>query len=116
MVSMKAYALRNTQAAYPPGKHYHYSDVAYKLLGILLEAMLDQPYADILHSHILDPLGMTETHAVMTFATRAKMATDIAIFMTMVPATTITRNGAPWYESRKRTAARLQRRRKWPCT
>ena len=95
----EAYALRNTQAAYPPGSHYHYSDVAYKLLGFLLEAVLDQPYADILQSHILDPLGMTETHAVMTFATRAKMATGYRYFYDdrpshrdhpVVP--------APWYE------------------
>jgi D-alanyl-D-alanine carboxypeptidase len=72
----EAYALRNTQAASPLGKNYHYSDVAYKLLGFLLEAVLDRPSPDILRSHILDPLGMTETHAVMTFATRANYSMD----------------------------------------
>lgn len=76
----EVYALRNTKAACPPGRYFHYSDLAYKALGFLLEAVLDQPYHDILRSHILDPLGMTETHAVMTFPTRAKMATGYRYF------------------------------------
>jgi len=68
------FALRETETAFPPGKDFYYSDLGYKALGFLLEELLDRPYADILQSSLLDPLGMTETHAVMTYETRKSMA------------------------------------------
>jgi len=59
----EVYALRNTKAACPPGRYFHYSDLAYKALGFFSKPCSINPTHDILRSHILDPLGMTETHA-----------------------------------------------------
>lgn len=69
------YALRELTAAYAPGEHFHYSNVGYKTLGYLLEAVLGQPYREILQTRILDPLGMTETDAITTHATRDRLPT-----------------------------------------
>jgi CubicO group peptidase (beta-lactamase class C family) len=70
----EVFSLRDIKTAFPPGAHYYYSDLGYKALGFLLEYLLDQAYAEILQSSLLDPLDMTATHAVMTFETRKRMA------------------------------------------
>ncbi len=55
------WALRGTEAPYPPGQRYHYSNVGYKALGLLLERVTGEPYGAIVQQGILDPLGMTMT-------------------------------------------------------
>ncbi|WP_414589466.1 serine hydrolase domain-containing protein [Scytonema sp. PCC 10023] len=70
----EVWALRNTEAAYPPSKHFHYSNVGYKALGFLLEDLLGQPYPHIIQSHILDPLRMKATVAAITPQTRTRAA------------------------------------------
>jgi CubicO group peptidase (beta-lactamase class C family) len=70
----EVYALRDTDAAYPPGQHYHYSDVGYKALGLVLEHLTHQPYGQVIQSGILDPLGMAVTESVITHATRPHLA------------------------------------------
>ncbi|HET9496193.1 MAG TPA: serine hydrolase domain-containing protein, partial [Chloroflexia bacterium] len=54
----EAYALRYTQAAGPPGERFHYSDVGYKVLGLLLEAITGKPYPEAIRSAVLGALGM----------------------------------------------------------
>ncbi len=68
-------ALRETVAAYPPGAHFHYSNVGYKTLGFLLEALAGQPRGDAIRERILDPLGMAATAPALTHAVRPGMAT-----------------------------------------
>jgi D-alanyl-D-alanine carboxypeptidase len=70
----EVYALRDTQTGSPPGQHFHYSNVGYKALGILLEAISGQPYGNILQSRILNPLGMTASAPASTHALRRRMA------------------------------------------
>ena len=70
----EAYALRHTHPAWAPGTRFHYSNTGYKILGWLLEDVTGQNYAAILRRRILAPLRMNDTDAVITHATRHRMA------------------------------------------
>ena len=72
--SFEVWGLRQQKTAVPPGKRYHYSNVGYKTLGLLLEEVLDQPLGKILNSGILDPLNMNASHGSITHKTRKIMA------------------------------------------
>jgi CubicO group peptidase (beta-lactamase class C family) len=80
----EVWALRETEATAPPGTYFHYSNVGYKALGLVLEALLDRPYGQILQERVLDPLGMRETEAVITHDTRRRLAVGYE----------------PWYDDR----------------
>ena len=67
-------ALRNSVTAWAPGERYHYSNVGYKLLGLLLERTTGQPYGEVLQQRILEPLGMSASDAVTTHETRRRLA------------------------------------------
>lgn len=69
-----AWALRETKTSVSPGQYWHYSSLGYKILGFILERLTGQSMAEVIQSRILDPLGMTNTHPVITFETRKKSA------------------------------------------
>lgn len=56
--SLIAQAARDTMAA-RPGTKYLYSNTGYLLLGVLVEKLYGQPYADVLRDEIARPLGLT---------------------------------------------------------
>lgn len=76
----EVWALRETTATAPPGTYYHYSNVGYKALGIILEDILQKPYGDIIQERILDPLGMTRTDPITTHETRKRLAVGYEAF------------------------------------
>lgn len=45
-----------------PGQRFYYSDTGYILLGLILEAIENKPYADILEERIFEPLGMKDSY------------------------------------------------------
>jgi D-alanyl-D-alanine carboxypeptidase len=45
-----------------PGEVFHYSDTAYVLLGLVIEAARATSYHAAQRSHVLDPLGMQSTY------------------------------------------------------
>ncbi|MFD2765987.1 serine hydrolase domain-containing protein [Micromonospora eburnea] len=47
--------------AHPPHHVYHYSNLAYGLLGGVLERITGTPWAELLRERILEPLGMRRT-------------------------------------------------------
>ncbi|MER7457437.1 serine hydrolase domain-containing protein [Micromonospora sp. NPDC126480] len=47
--------------AYPPYRSYHYSNLAYGLLGGVLERVTGTSWADLVRERILEPLGMRRT-------------------------------------------------------
>ncbi|WP_326563605.1 serine hydrolase domain-containing protein [Micromonospora peucetia] len=47
--------------AYPAHRAYHYSNLAYGLLGGVLERITGTPWADLLRQRVLEPLGMRRT-------------------------------------------------------
>lgn len=53
---------RNTPMIAAPGSDWSYSDQGYFLLGIIIEAVTDQSYADFMQARFFRPLGMEQTH------------------------------------------------------
>jgi D-alanyl-D-alanine carboxypeptidase len=66
-------AATHTQAS-PPGAHFHYSNLGYKALGVILEDLLGQTYQETIRNLILVPLGMQATDPVISHETREKLA------------------------------------------
>jgi CubicO group peptidase (beta-lactamase class C family) len=62
--------LASDKLAGPPFRTYHYSNLAYGLLGAVLQRVTGQSWADLVGKRVLDPLGMTRTtyHPVEPFA------------------------------------------------
>src|SRR5205085_3789194 len=54
---------------FPPGRGYHYSDINFILLGLIVEQVTGRPVQDVLQAKILQPLGLTHT----VFSTTAAM-------------------------------------------
>ena len=68
------WALRETEAAWPPGSRFHYSDAGYQVLTLVLEAVMGHPFADVIRTQIFEPLGMVSSVAAMTHAVRPRLA------------------------------------------
>lgn len=70
----EVWSLRDTEATTPPGTFFHYSNVGYKALGVVLEDLLGRCYGDIIVDRIFRPLGMDSSEAVITHDTRRRLA------------------------------------------
>ena len=79
-----AWVLRETETGFAPGEHHRYSNAGYKLLGVLLQTLTGQSYAETMTERILRPLQMTRTDPVITHETRKRLA----------------QAGAHWYDDR----------------
>jgi len=55
-------ALSAVQLHAPPGTAYEYANANYMLLGMVVEAVTQEPYATYVQHHILEPLEMRHTH------------------------------------------------------
>jgi CubicO group peptidase (beta-lactamase class C family) len=75
----EVWALRDTDAA-TPGERCRYSNVGYKALGLLLEAVTDKPYAEIVRERVLDPLDMTHSAGAITYDQRRRLAVGYVPF------------------------------------
>lgn len=51
----------DTEPLFPAGTGYHYSDTNYILAGLVVEAVTDSAYYDVLRQRILDPMSLTHT-------------------------------------------------------
>ncbi len=58
---------------FAPGEHRHYSNIGYRAVGVVLEAVTGEPYGDLLQRRILDRLALTETVPVMLNETRRRL-------------------------------------------
>ncbi len=72
--AFQVWSLRDLQTYSRPGERFHYSNVGYKALGLVLEAVDARPYREILRARILDPLGMTATEPSITHEVRSRLA------------------------------------------
>lgn len=75
----EVWSLRETEPA-PPGQKARYSNVGYKLLGLILEAVTGSPYADVVRERILAPLKMTGATGVITNDMRRRLAVGYTDF------------------------------------
>lgn len=71
---IEVYAAREIATGFAPGEHFYYSDLGYKILGLVLETVNNLPYEQVIKRGILQPLGMNHTHAVITSSVRKQMA------------------------------------------
>jgi D-alanyl-D-alanine carboxypeptidase len=69
-----ALALGETVVGPPPGTVFHYSNVGYVVLGLILEALIGLPYGEIVQKRILDPLTMRATCPTITHDVRRRLA------------------------------------------
>src|SRR3954471_5890947 len=67
--------LGDAEQVLPPGARFHYSNLAFALLGIVVERVSGMPYADFVQQHLLDPLGLTRT----TFDSQDPAATGYVV-------------------------------------
>lgn len=69
----EVWALRETEAA-QPGVKARYSNVGYKLLGLVLEAVTGTSYGQLVEERIFAPLGMTHSASAITNDVRRRLA------------------------------------------
>jgi len=67
--------LPEQESIYAPYTRWKYSNLALTLAGEIVQAVADQPYAEYVQQHILDPLEMASTSVVLPDAHRARLAT-----------------------------------------
>lgn len=72
--TFEVWSLRDTEVCVAPGSWFHYSNVGYKALGLVLERVHDRPYRDVLSERLLRPLGMTSSAPAITHQTRRRLA------------------------------------------
>jgi CubicO group peptidase (beta-lactamase class C family) len=53
--------LDRAEQVLPPGARFHYSNLAFALLGIVVERVSGVPYAEYVRQRLLQPLGLTRT-------------------------------------------------------
>ncbi|WP_406636806.1 serine hydrolase domain-containing protein [Amycolatopsis sp. WGS_07] len=71
--AFEVWALRDTEATTPPGTWFHYSNVGYKALGLVLEAVHRRPYQELLGDFLAE-LGMSASAPAITHEVRARSA------------------------------------------
>jgi CubicO group peptidase (beta-lactamase class C family) len=67
--------LDRAEGVLPPGARFHYSNLAFALLGIVVERVSGVPYAQYVETKLLQPLGLDQT----TFEPRADAATGYLV-------------------------------------
>ena len=67
--------LHTAEQVLPPGARFHYSNLAFALLGRVVATLGGLPYEQYVEEHILRPLGMTRT----SFRARAPHATGYLV-------------------------------------
>ncbi len=72
--AFQVWSLRDIPARSAPGERFHYSNVGYKALGLVLEAVTGGSYPDLLRARILKPLGMSATEPAITNGMRDRLA------------------------------------------
>ncbi len=69
------WALRSTEVTVSPGSVFWYSNVGYRVIGAVLEAVEARPYRQILRERVLDRVGMPDSEPVIRTGMRDRLAT-----------------------------------------
>jgi D-alanyl-D-alanine carboxypeptidase len=70
----QAVALKDRVVGEAPGQHFRYSNIGYQVLSYTLEELTGKPYAEVIRTRLLDPLGMTHTVPAITSDLRRRLA------------------------------------------
>ncbi|MGC8489738.1 MAG: serine hydrolase domain-containing protein [Clostridia bacterium] len=71
---LEVWSLRHTETVWAPGARFHYANVGFKTLGLVLEAVTGRSYRELVRERLLDPLEMGDTDAVITHEVRRQLA------------------------------------------
>jgi CubicO group peptidase (beta-lactamase class C family) len=72
--AVQVWRLRSLPPGSAPGRRFHYSNVGYKALGLVVEAVEGEPYPAVVRRRVLQPLGMTESAPAVTSDLRERLA------------------------------------------
>lgn len=72
--AFQVWHLRDMAPGSGPGRRFHYSNVGYKTLGLIVETIEGRPYADVVRRHVLEPLGMSSSEPAITNDIRTRLA------------------------------------------
>lgn len=72
--TVQVWRLRDLPPGSAPGRHFHYSNVGFKTLGLVIEAIEGAPYGDVIRRRLLEPIGMRDSESTIVDATRARLA------------------------------------------
>ncbi len=70
----EVWEVRKTEIKTPPGERFYYSNLGYKVLGLVLEQIYGRPYAEIIDRGILLPLKMFHTRSSITHDVYPRLA------------------------------------------
>lgn len=76
------YGAKSSFHPWPPGARYAYSNVAFGVLGYLIERMAGQSYSDYVLQHVFAPLGMARSRFLLTGMDSASHATPYSMVPT----------------------------------
>jgi D-alanyl-D-alanine carboxypeptidase len=71
--ALDVWALRDADIL-PPGSGYWYSNAGYKALGLVVAAVADEPFPDVLRAEVLKPFGMDDALPAVRLADRDRAA------------------------------------------
>ena len=54
-------SLGDAELVLKPGEEWHYSNLAFALLGEIVQRLRGTPYPEVIREHVFEPLGMTRT-------------------------------------------------------
>jgi CubicO group peptidase (beta-lactamase class C family) len=74
----QVWRLRALRPGSAPGRRFHYSNVGYKALGLVVETLEGVPFAEVVRRRILEPLGMSDSEPAVTNAVRPRLAVGYA--------------------------------------
>ncbi|MDH6233907.1 D-alanyl-D-alanine carboxypeptidase [Mesorhizobium soli] len=70
--------LRELSTGFPPGEAFHYSNIGYILLGLVISAVTGKPVMDVCRARLLEPLGMTSSVPCISNRDRHRFAIGYA--------------------------------------
>ena len=66
-------ALTETAPGFAPGEHFHYSNVGYRAVGVVLETVTGRSYGELVQRRVLDRVGMRASVPVMVHGMRRRL-------------------------------------------
>ncbi|WP_270166959.1 serine hydrolase domain-containing protein [Paenibacillus sp. SYP-B4298] len=70
-MQLVAFTRERQQPVGRPGEQFYYSDTGYVLLGLILEAIEERSYADIMQERLFKPLGMQDSYVKDPYGVQA---------------------------------------------
>jgi CubicO group peptidase (beta-lactamase class C family) len=67
-------ALAETETGFDPGEHFWYSNVGYRVVGLMLERAGGKPYPELVRERVLDRLGMAQSEPWIVPEMRPRLA------------------------------------------